>query len=177
MAASSVLAIMAFYPVAQTTGQLTTSALKATERTMSYARWSMILSIPDLLLTYILLAPRTALLPGAQLGAVGLAIKTAIYGLVSVEVYEWLNCRFLRLSYSAGLARKLAAMLSVGALAFLVVNRLCSWALRAGAEGTAVLAVSSLLYATAVLSLIWLRPELAGLTREQLNLRLHLFRR
>ena len=39
----SVLAIMAFYPVSQTMNQLAMAALKAMERTGSYARWTLLL--------------------------------------------------------------------------------------------------------------------------------------
>jgi O-antigen/teichoic acid export membrane protein len=168
IAAGTVLAVMAFYPVAQTLGQLTMTALKATERTASYARWSVLLSIPDLLLTYALLAPRTALVPGLHLGAIGLAGKTAFYGLVSVQFYDHLNCRFLRLSYGHALGRKIVAMGVIAAIALLVLNRGESWLLRAGLPSIGALALSSCVYGSAVILLAWLWPELAGLSREQI---------
>jgi O-antigen/teichoic acid export membrane protein len=166
-AAAAVLAIMAFYPVSQTLGQLTMVSLKAMERTGSYARWSVLLSIPDFLLTYILLAPPSAPVPGLHLGAVGLAIKTAVYGFMSVQVYDWLNCHFLGISYAAMLGRRIVALVTVGAIA-LVFLGVGGRALRGiGAGSITTLALSSCAYALIVAATVWLRPALAGLTRAQ----------
>lgn len=167
-AAASVVAIMAFYPAAQTLGQLSAAALKAAERTATFARWSIALSVPDLLLTYLLLAPATAAVPGLQLGADGLAIKTAIYGLVSVEVYDWLNRRALGLSYVAALVQRIGAIAAIGLTAFIVVDRGGAWLRSMGFENVATLVISSVAYAAAVLTIVWLRPNLAGLTSEQI---------
>ncbi len=166
--AGPVLAVMAFYPVAQTLGQLTTSALKATEQTARYSRCCLLLSIPDLLLTYLLLAPRTALVPGLHLGALGLACKTAIYALVSVQFYDHLNCRSLSLSYRRSLRMRLLALAVVGGIAFITLDRGCAWLLRAGLSSVSALALASCVYAVAVALLGWQQPQLMGLSREQL---------
>jgi O-antigen/teichoic acid export membrane protein len=168
-AASTVLAIMAFYPIVQTLGQLTTASLKAMERTGSYARWSVLLSIPDLLLTYVLLAPSSAPVPGLHLGAVGMAIKTAMYGLISVEVYDALNCRYLDLPYGAGLARRATALAIVGTLAVVVLGIGVHGLKRIGIGGMTALALASSAYALAIGMLVWVRPGLAGLTRAQIR--------
>lgn len=166
--AAPVLALMAFYPVSQTVGQLTMACLKATERTSSYARWSVLLSVPDLLVTYVLLAPGGAPLPGLHLGAVGFALRTALYGLVSVQVFDWLNCRFLGISYAAALARKVIAMVAVSALAFASLDVGCTWLQRAGVGSIPALAACSCIYAAALGLAMWFWPALAGLTREQI---------
>jgi O-antigen/teichoic acid export membrane protein len=166
--AGVVLAVMAFYPLAQTMGQLTVAALKATERTASYARLSVLLSLPDVLLTYLLLAPRAAWLPGLELGALGLAIKTAVYGLVSVQLYDHFNCRVLGLSYSRAFGARVAALGTVAATALIILNWGDSWLLRAGLPSVAALALSSCVYGTAVVWIVWLRPQLLGLSREQI---------
>jgi O-antigen/teichoic acid export membrane protein len=166
--AAGVLAIMAFYPISQTINQLTAVSMKATERTASYARWSVLLSVPDLLLTYLLLAPTTAAVPGLHLGAIGLAIKTAFYGLLTAEVYDWLNCRFLKIGYARMLIRKLALAAAVGALAILLLSSGGAWLQRVGTGPVAALALSSGAYATAVAMMVLLWPALAGISREQL---------
>ncbi len=167
-AAAGVLALMAFYPVSQTISQLTMACLKATERTSSFARWSVLLSIPDVVFTYVLLAPATAPVPGLHLGAIGFAIRTAIYGLVSVELFDWLNCRFLSISYGRALGRKGAAAVSVAAFAFGSLGLGCSWLERLGLGNIAALATSSCVYAVAIALIVWFWPGLAGLTREQI---------
>ena len=130
--AAAVLAVMAFYPISQTINQLTAASMKATERTRSYARWSVVLSVPDLLLTYLLLAPATAAVPGLHLGAMGMAIRTALFGLITAEVYDWLNCRFLRIRYARVLVRKSVATAAVAALAILLLRAGGAWLVSMG---------------------------------------------
>ncbi|MBS0418984.1 MAG: oligosaccharide flippase family protein [Proteobacteria bacterium] len=166
-AATGVVAIMAFYPLSQTINQLTMASMKAMERTATYARWSIVLSFPDLLLTYILLAPGDAAVPGLHLGATGMAIKTALFGLLTSQVYDWINCRFLKIEFAPTVARKGAAVIAVGTLA--VVLLACGGAfLQRLGMGVGALCVASLAYGAAVAALILLWPGLAGMTRAQL---------
>ena len=167
-AAAGVLAIMAFYPISQTINQLTVASMKATERTASYARWSLLLSIPELLLTYVLLAPATMPVPGLQLGAIGLAIKTSLYGLVTSLVYDWVSCRFFKVSYFAALARKATATIAIGTTAVVLIYIGGSWLRHLGVSDTISLCAASCSYAIAVALLLLIWPDLAGITREQL---------
>lgn len=167
-AATAVLAIMAFYPISQTINQLTAASMKATERTASYARWSVLLSVPELLLTYLLLAPTTGAVPGLHLGAIGMAIKTAFYGLATALVYDWINCRFLGIGFGRALVGKLMVAAVLGAVAILLIGYGGSWLEQRGLGALAALVLSSAAYAVAVALLILMRPGMAGLTREQL---------
>ena len=166
--AAAVLAIMAFYPVSQTIGQMSMVSLKAMERTGTYARWCIALSVPDVLLTYLLLAPPSALAPGLHLGAVGLALKTAVYGFVSVQVFDWLNCHFLGIRYRAMLARRVVALTTVGATAAALLGAGGLLLRNSGFGGVTALALSSGAYAVTIAVGIWWCPGVAGLTRAQL---------
>ena len=167
-AAANVLALMAFYPVSQTMNQLAMASLKATEHTASYARWTVLLSIPELLLTYVLLAPASAPVPGLHLGAIGMAIKTVFYGLVVAQVYDWLNCRFLGIPNLQVLMRRILAMFAVGAAAALLIGACGRWLQRAGIDRFTVLMVCSAGYAAVIVLMVWLWPGLAGLSRAQI---------
>jgi len=167
--AATVLAVMAFYPVAQTLGQLTATSLKALERTGTYARWTLYLSVPDLLLTYFLIAPSTAPVPGLGLGAVGLAIKTALYGLVGVHVLDWLNCRVLGIDYAALFRGRIAVSLGIGIVALAFIGGGGRLLAAAGIAAVPALIATSLGYAVFVGVALWLRPTIAGVTREQLS--------
>jgi O-antigen/teichoic acid export membrane protein len=167
-AAVPVLAIMAFYPISQTINQLTVASMKATERTASYARWSFLLSLPELVLTYVLLAPGDAVLPGLHLGATGMAIKTSLWGLVAAQVYDFVNCRFFKLSFSRALLQKAAAALMVGAAAIVTLMFGGVWLQRAGLSGLTALCVASLGYAASLIALLALWPSISGVSREQL---------
>jgi O-antigen/teichoic acid export membrane protein len=173
-AAGVVLAIMAFYPISQTINQLTAASMKATERTASYARWSVLLSVPDLLLTYLLVAPTTAPVPGLHLGAIGMAIRTAFYGLLTAGVYDWLNCRFFKIGYARVLIRKLAVAAVVGVLAILLLRSGGVWLQRMGMGAVAALTLASGAYAAAVAMMVLRWPGAAGISREQLVRRVRL---
>jgi O-antigen/teichoic acid export membrane protein len=166
-AAAGVVAVMAFYPLSQTINQLTMASMKAMERTATYARWSIVLSFPDLLLTYVLLAPSDAPVPGLRLGAIGMAIKMAIFGLLSSQVYDWINCRFLKIEFAPTVLRKAAAAVAVGTLAVVLLDYGGAFLQRAGMGGIGALCVASVAYGTAVGVLILLWPGMAGLTRAQ----------
>jgi O-antigen/teichoic acid export membrane protein len=165
--AAVVVALMAFYPASQTLGQLSTAALKATERTSIFARWSILLSIPDLLLVWFLLAPRSATIPGLNLGAEGMAIRTALYGLASVHVFDWLNCRSMGIGFASVLRRRLACFAAVGALAFATLHLGALWLQAAGVPAPGALIATVCVYAASLLALLWLVPAVAGVTREQ----------
>ncbi|HSC14552.1 MAG TPA: hypothetical protein VLI71_05505 [Gammaproteobacteria bacterium] len=166
--AAAAVALMAFYPAAQTLGQLSTAALKATERTSTFARLTILLSIPDLLLVWFLLAPRSATIPGLYLGAEGMAIRTALYGLASVHVYDWINCRSMGIGFADVLLRRLGALVAVGALAFATLHLGTTWLQEAGASALVALIAMGVAYAASLLVLLWLAPAVAGVTREQM---------
>lgn len=167
--AIAVVAIMAFYPASQTLGQLATAALKATEQTSRFARWSVALSIPDLLLVWLLLAPSTAAIPGWGLGAEGMAIRTAVYGLLSVHVLDWMNCRSMSLPYRDVILPRLLGALGAGALAFLTIRIGGAWLAGSGAGDIPALVLASLAYGLGILAMVWFAPKLAGLERDQLQ--------
>jgi O-antigen/teichoic acid export membrane protein len=162
------VALMAFYPAAQTLGQLSTAALKATERTSTFARWSILLSIPDLLLVWFLLAPRSATIPGLNLGAEGMAIRTALYGLASVHVLDWLNCRSMSIGFGGVLWRRVACFAMVGALAFATLRLGTAWLQAAGISAPVALSAMACAYAASLFGLLWVVPAVAGVTRAEM---------
>ena len=87
------LAILFLYPAHQSLGQVTQTLFLATGHTVSYF-WIgitfMIVSIP---VTYLVLAPASAAVPGLGLGAGGMALETALLNLVFVNIYIWTICR------------------------------------------------------------------------------------
>ena len=119
-----VLMLMAFYPVQQAYGQLNVATLKAAQRTPQLRNLRFFLSIPDLLLMYVLLAPPTARVPGLGLGAIGVAIHMVGYGLLSVQAYEWSNLWYWGMSYTKIVQQKLMAAFMTGCCAVLVLRGL-----------------------------------------------------
>jgi O-antigen/teichoic acid export membrane protein len=163
-----VLAIMAFYPLAQTYGQLNAAVLKASERTARFRNLVLLLSIPDVAITYILLAPSTALVPGLGLGAVGVALKTAGYTLISVQAYELSSRRLFGQSYLAALVERLRVLGIVGLLGVIILVKF-SEAIEGTTGALAALAVASAVYGTAIVAMLLIVPGMFGLRRAELS--------
>jgi hypothetical protein len=159
-----VLMVMAFYPVQQTYGQLNGAAFLASERTSQYRDLGIAFSLPALPLTYFLLAPRTASIPGLNLGAFGAALKMVGYGLVAVQCFEWSNCRFFGISYARVFLEKVgrATVVGFGALlAFRGFGDLLHT--RLGFSGIAVTFAGSVIYFSLMGACIYFWPRLVGL--------------
>ncbi len=167
-AAVPVLMIMAFYPLQQTAGQISTAALKGAEQTKVFRNLSMLLSIPDLALTYLLLAPPTAAVPGLGLGAIGVAIRMVGYGLLSVQAYEWSSFRLFGLSYGRSLAQNLACAGVAGISAIGILGGLEGLLrVRLGLNSLLSLGVVSPLYFVFIGVSIFVWPRLIGFSRSE----------
>jgi O-antigen/teichoic acid export membrane protein len=161
-----VLMIMGFYPVQQTYGQLNATAFLASERTAQYRNLGILFSIPGLLLTYFLLASRHARIPGLELGAVGIAFKMVVFGLISVQAYDWLNARYFQISYGRSIAEKLLSVVFVAVCALVVFRGAMLWPAITGRLGeTPRFFVGSIFYFAVILTGVIWRPKLAGLRK------------
>jgi O-antigen/teichoic acid export membrane protein len=165
--AAPILAIMAFYPLQQTYGQINIAALKGAEKTVDVRNLGILISIPDLILTYLLLAPIDAPIPGLSLGALGVAIKMVIYGLLSVQSYEWMSHKTFALNYSSTLIRKLGVLVVVLIIATLTLWGSGNLMIDAGVTEIIALGGSSILYLVMIALIMIVKPELAGLTRSE----------
>lgn len=92
-AAWPALTLMLLYPVFQTLGQLNGVFFYATEDTRTHV-WlvsaGMLLGLP---LTYLLLAPESARVPGLGLGSIGLAARVSLWQMAVVSIQSWLVAR------------------------------------------------------------------------------------
>jgi O-antigen/teichoic acid export membrane protein len=168
-AAAPVMMIMAFYPAAQTVGSLNAAAYKGIGRTREYRNLSIALSVPDLLLTYFLLASVHAAIPGFGLGAVGMALKTAVWGLLSVHILEWRTCRYLGIDFRVDSEKKVVNAICLG-----ICGGFAYFGAALGSQGPvaspmAFFFLASLQYWVTVGALVLVRPTIAGVTREELQ--------
>lgn len=96
--ASLPVAIMAFFPIHQSYGQLSGSLYYATGRTRLYRNIGIISMLTGLPVTYFLIAHGEML--GFNSGAVGLALKMVILQFATVNVFLYFNTRFLKVSFA-----------------------------------------------------------------------------
>ena len=164
-----VLALMAYYPLQQTYGQLNIAALKGSEKTVVVRNLGILVSIPDVLLSYFLLASPDAPIAGLGLGALGVAIRMVGYGLLSVQLYEWMSHRTFGLNYFNTLVQKLGVVLVVFICAGLTLWGISGMLVSAGLAGIWTLGISSAAYFTLVAAIALIKPDLAGLSRAEVR--------
>ena len=89
------MVVLLFYPIHQTLGQLIGSLMYALEKTVAYSIISSVFMLVSILVTYVLLAPKTFLIPGLNLGSLGLSLKVVLLNILSVNVMYFYICKVL----------------------------------------------------------------------------------
>jgi len=96
------LAIMLLYPTHQSLGQVMQTLFLATGNTVTYFLVGISFMAVSIPVTYLVLAPATADVPGLGLGAVGMALKTLLLNALFVNIYIWRLCRAQRWRMAVG---------------------------------------------------------------------------
>lgn len=168
-AAIPVLALMAFYPLQQTYGQINIAALKGAEKTKIIRNLGVWLSIPDVFLSYFLLASPTAPIPGLNLGAMGIAIRMVIYGLMSVQMYEWMSHKTFGLNYMKTLIQKISVTMLVLTCGWLTLTILRFQLSLLNFSTLYIFLLNTAIYFTTIGSIVFLRPQLLGVSRNEMK--------
>lgn len=104
VAGASTLLLMLFYPIHQSIGQIVGTVFLATGQAAIYTLLGIFFMAASLVISYLFLAPKTASIPGLELGALGLAAKMVIAQLFHVYIAtyilrkklkwksEWVKC-------------------------------------------------------------------------------------
>jgi O-antigen/teichoic acid export membrane protein len=170
--AGAVLGLMLVFPLHQSLGQVAGTMLLAGERTKQYMLVSaagMLISLP---VSYFLQAPSAGImLPGLNLGAIGMAVKMVGLNIISVNVILWLIARnhgwkFDYLFQIVGLG----AMFMIGYLSKLGLG--CIFAGINSMDRIQLLPpflLSGLLYLILAGAVIWLMPWLIGMDRDEIR--------
>jgi len=168
-AAWPTLAIMFLYPIAQSLGQLGGTMFLATGKTRTHVMFGTIFMVVSLPISYLLQAPRDALVPGLGLGSVGMALKMSLLGLVGANVMAWLIARMRGWTYDW--MYQLVGITALVAIGF-IAQQSVGWMWGMKGEGVAVLAsilCSGAIYLVAVAGLIRAMPWLVGLENTELT--------
>lgn len=84
------LMIMFLYPVHQSIGQINGALLYATGNTRIHINCGIFFMILGIISTYIVLAPKNLIIPGYNLGSVGLVSKLVLIQIIGVNVVAWI---------------------------------------------------------------------------------------
>ena len=95
LGATLTFSIMIFYPVHQSLGQINGTMLFATEKSKTQVIIGMCFMASSIVVTYLVLAPKTLLIPGLNLGSNGLAIKMVFMQLIVVNVMGYVVARYI----------------------------------------------------------------------------------
>lgn len=123
--AGNILVVMAFYPISQVFGQMGTTVAIASGRSKLYMGTSVLTATLGLGVSYFLLIPRNASVPGLELGSFGLAIKTALYGFLATQPITYFNCKYLSISYRDIMVRKFIIFLILS-LVLVLLTIICN---------------------------------------------------
>lgn len=163
------LSLMFLYPIHQSMGQITGTMFYATGRTKTQSYigiFFMAISIPT---AYILLVPKSAIVPGFQLGAMGLAMKMVGCQILGVNLSAFFVSRYINAPFDwSHQINVLLLLLPIGFLSKLFSQQILSLA---SFDGYAILvmAVSGGFYLAIVAVLVYFSPSIAGLNRDQIN--------
>jgi O-antigen/teichoic acid export membrane protein len=171
------LSIMLLYPVHQSLGQVTGTMLLATGRTKTKSIIGIIFMGISIITAYFVLAPKSFLVPGLNLGAKGLALKMVICQLLDVNLMAFFVAKYIKTPFNWTYQIKvLLLMLLLG-----FASKICAQWFLAGmalpSHPILLMTISGIFYSCAAAALLYKFPSMAGVERTQINYALALLRR
>jgi O-antigen/teichoic acid export membrane protein len=171
-----VLAVMLFYPIHQTVGQINGTLFMATGRNSVYMKLTVMGLLISMPISYVLIAPGTAWGEiGLGLGAMGLAAKIVGLNFLFVNIQSWMISRHYRISFKW--IEPLAAILVLLLMGFtckFMVEQLDSLVLPT-IEAPGLwsmlmwMSVAGAFYLAAGLALVTQVPSLAGMQQDEVR--------
>jgi len=163
--AALAIAIMSFYPIFQTYGQLSGSVFYATGQTGLYRNIGIIFLIIGLPVTYFLIAP--AKMMGLNAGSTGLAAKMVLIQVVGINVGLYFISKFLKLSLWKYLAHQIVCVGCLLLLAFVSLKAVDY--LHISLNIVMNFLLNGIIYSISVAGLTYFVPALFGLTRRDIR--------
>ncbi|MHC1759635.1 MAG: lipopolysaccharide biosynthesis protein [Negativicutes bacterium] len=171
--AAPILAIMLFYPIHQSIGQLAGTFFFATKRTKIYSITSIIVMMISMPVAYLFLAPTNGyFVSGLGLGALGLALKMVIVNIVGVNISIYIISRLQRWKFDyKHQFYAIALTSSIGYISY--------WGAQLMPTGifnfplSIVLlfqgSIAAIIYLSSIVGIVYYIPEIAGLSRIEAN--------
>ncbi len=162
---TTTLAIMFLYPVHQSMGQIGGTMLYATERVSLQVVTGILFTIASMVVTYLVLAPANAVVPGLGLASEGLALKMVAMQFISVNVIAFIIARIWNWPFDwAYQPISLLGCVGLGWVAHFTATGIVghTWSL------PVVMGLGGVFYLALMAAFVYAMPWLAGLTRDEL---------
>ncbi|MBI3773325.1 MAG: lipopolysaccharide biosynthesis protein [Gammaproteobacteria bacterium] len=161
---AAALAIMFLYPVHQSMGQIGGTMLYATERVSIQVVTGIVFMIASMGVTYLVLAPENAAVPGLGLASEGLALKMVVMQIIQVNVIAYIIARIWSWPFDwIYQPVSLLGCMGLGWVAAMVAGMVSS-----SFSLLITMGFAALIYFILVVGFIYSMPWLAGLTRKEL---------
>jgi O-antigen/teichoic acid export membrane protein len=164
---ATALAVMLLYPLHQSMGQIGGTMMYATGHVRAQVIIGMAFMATSIVVTYFVLAPVDATIPGFSLGSAGLAAKMVILQILSVNAVAFYLARSLqvRFDWTYQLVGSVVCLMA-GWLAHIAA---WSWFDMSVLAGVAMgMLIAACLYVFLLCAVIWSMPALAGLERDEI---------
>lgn len=159
------MAIMFLYPVHQSMGQIGGTMLLATERVSLQVIIGIVFMVVSMAVTYLVLAPGNATVPGLGLAAGGLALKMVVMQLIQVNVIAYIIARIW--DWPFDWVYQPVSLLGCAGLGW--VAHAASTCLASGTWPLpVVMGLGGLVYLFLMAAFVCAMPWLAGLTQDEL---------
>lgn len=162
---ATTLAIMFLYPIHQSLGQITSSFLYATENVSVQVLTGLVQMAIGIPVTYLVLAPPDAVIPGLDLASNGVAIKMVALQFLGVNVTMYLIARTWQWRYDW-------TYQPIGLLCCLAIGYLAHSTTVAVFAGSvhilAQMLIAAICYAALSFGVVMLAPWLVGSTKNEL---------
>ena len=159
------LMIMLLYPIHQTMGQVGATMMYATERVRTQVLIGSAMMFVGITVTYFVLAPRSATIPGLGLASTGLAAKMVGVQIVGVNLLAYVLARMNGWAFQwAYQVIVIGACVGLGWFARLLVIATVSPSLHVVLQ----IALAAVVHTILLAAVLLLKPSLAGLSRHEL---------
>jgi O-antigen/teichoic acid export membrane protein len=174
MSAIIPMTIIAFYPIFQTYGQLTSSVFFATGKTKLYGKISIINSLIGIPVVFFILVPEQ--MNGIGLGATGLSIKFIIFQFIGSNIMLFYISKFLKLNFIKYFAHQIIIIAVLTSTAY--ISKVMFSYFDVFSDKIIInFLINGFVYTFFVISLLLLFPKIFGIYKKDIQIIYARFRR
>jgi O-antigen/teichoic acid export membrane protein len=161
---ATALMLMLLYPIHQSMGQITGTMMYATERVGQQVAIGTGTMLFGIITTYLVLAPSTAAIPGLGLASTGLALKMVVTQILSANLLAFAIARAFKWPFDWIFQPVvLIGCVFLGGVAEFAINH----AVTPSVPILVRLGMAAGIYLVMIIAFVFVTPDLAGLSREE----------